>query len=58
MKPVHRAIVFLQQARDIIDEEANYTIGADNGERLLELQNAAYDIGSILCNLEQLDGTP
>jgi len=58
MKPVHRAIVFLQQARDIIDEEANYTSGVDDGERLIALEDAAHDIGTILCNLEQLDGAP
>jgi len=58
MKPVHRAIVFLQQARDIIDEEAYYTSGVDDGERLIELQDAAHDMGAILHNLEQLDGAP
>jgi len=57
MKPVHRAIVFLQQARDILDEEANHTTFADR-DRLYTIETAAGDIGGVLLDLEHLDGAP
>jgi hypothetical protein len=58
MKPIHRAIVFLQQARDILDDEARFTSRVDDGERLVAIEDAAEDIGSVLIELEQLDGAP
>lgn len=57
MKPTHRAIVFLQQARDIIEEEAHHT-GPENLDRKMDLQDISDDLGTVLYNLESMDGTP
>jgi len=57
MKPVHRAIVFLQQARDIIDQEAHHTDPFD-GTRRDDLNDVSDELGTALYHLESMDGTP
>lgn len=56
MKPTHRAIVFLQQARDIIDEEANNT--SFDSTRRDDLNDIADELGVLLHHLESMDGAP
>jgi hypothetical protein len=57
MKPTHRAIVFLQQARDIIEDEAMHH-AVENTNRIEALREYADAIGDVLVALEMLDGTP
>ena len=64
MKPIHRAIVFLQQARDIIDQEAHHTdpmelsTGTKDCTRRDDLNDVSDALGEALYNLEAMDGTP
>ena len=58
MKPIHRAIVFLQQARDIIDQEAQHTLMPLDWKRRDDLNDVAETLGESLYHLEAMDGTP
>jgi hypothetical protein len=57
MKPTHRAIVLLQIARDLIEQDAHHTDPFD-GTRRDDLNDIADDIGTALYHLESFEGTP
>lgn len=57
MKPILRAIVFLRQARDILDQEARH-LDKTNNAACEAIEDAVTDIESVLLALENLDGTP
>lgn len=57
MKPTHRAIVFLQQARDIIDQEAHMTDPLLASDRRDDLNDISDALGETLYHLEAMDGT-
>lgn len=57
MKPIHRAIVLLQQARDIIEQEEHNT-SFDDSTRRDDLNDIGDLLGRLLHHLESMDGTP
>lgn len=55
MKPIQRAIVFLQQARDIIEDDAHWRDPVTDASTKEDLNDIAEDLGTALHHLESIE---